>query len=62
MIAFILSTEAFSLEKSSVWVSQGRTFEMWVCPLVYALIGYCNEVIVFLLPIDILRVPKSSAV
>ncbi|KAM4115238.1 hypothetical protein ACJW30_04G133500 [Castanea mollissima] len=37
--------EAISLEKSTVWVTQGKTFEMWICPLVYALIGYCNDVI-----------------
>ncbi|KAK7852517.1 serine/threonine-protein kinase atm [Quercus suber] len=37
--------EAILLEKSTVWVTQGKTFEMWICPLVYALIGYCNDVI-----------------
>jgi len=45
MIVFILSAGAISLEKSTAWVTQGKTFEMWICPLVYALIGYCNDVI-----------------
>ncbi|OIV96965.1 hypothetical protein TanjilG_00547 [Lupinus angustifolius] len=37
--------EAFSLEKSDVWVTHGKTFEKWICPLVYSLIVYCNDVI-----------------
>ncbi|KAM3703878.1 hypothetical protein ACJW31_04G131600 [Castanea mollissima] len=37
--------EAISLEESTVWVTPGKTFEMWICPLVYALIGYCDDVI-----------------
>ncbi|XP_027337565.1 serine/threonine-protein kinase ATM [Abrus precatorius] len=37
--------EAISLEKSTVWATDGKTFEMWICPLVYSLIVYCNDVI-----------------
>ncbi|GMY24943.1 serine/threonine-protein kinase ATM isoform X1 [Fagus crenata] len=37
--------EAISLENSTVWVTRGKTFEMWICPLVYTLIGFCNDVI-----------------
>ncbi|XP_068483746.1 serine/threonine-protein kinase ATM isoform X2 [Phaseolus vulgaris] len=37
--------EAISLEKSTVWVTDGKTFEMWICPLVYSLIVYCSDVI-----------------
>ncbi|KAK7350621.1 hypothetical protein VNO77_09440 [Canavalia gladiata] len=38
--------EAISLEKSAVWATDGKTFEMWICPLVYSLVVYCNDVIV----------------
>ncbi|GAV63786.1 PI3_PI4_kinase domain-containing protein/FAT domain-containing protein/FATC domain-containing protein, partial [Cephalotus follicularis] len=37
--------EEISLEKSTVWETHDKTFEAWICPLVYALIGYCNDVI-----------------
>ncbi|MED6180994.1 hypothetical protein PIB30_015217 [Stylosanthes scabra] len=37
--------EAVSLEKSTVWETHGKSFEMWICPLVYSLIIYCNDVI-----------------
>ncbi|KAH1111940.1 hypothetical protein GYH30_010343 [Glycine max] len=37
--------EAISLEKSPVWVTDGKTFDMWICPLVYSLTVYCNDVI-----------------
>ncbi|XP_052731784.1 serine/threonine-protein kinase ATM isoform X5 [Vigna angularis] len=37
--------EATSLEKSTVWVTDGKTFEMWICPLVYSLIAYCSDAI-----------------
>ncbi|KAE8124229.1 hypothetical protein FH972_019134 [Carpinus fangiana] len=37
--------EAYSLEKSTVWVTHGKAFDTWICPLVYTLIGYCNDVI-----------------
>ncbi|KAI9087642.1 hypothetical protein K1719_030512 [Acacia pycnantha] len=36
--------EAISLEKSSVWLTHGKSFEMWICPLAYSLIVYCNDV------------------
>ncbi|KAL2340902.1 hypothetical protein Fmac_008842 [Flemingia macrophylla] len=37
--------EAISLEKSSVWETDGKTLEIWICPLVYSLVVYCNDVI-----------------
>ncbi|KAJ1384473.1 PIK-related kinase [Sesbania bispinosa] len=37
--------EAISLEKSTVWVTDGKSFAMWICPLVYSLVVYCNDVI-----------------
>ncbi|XVF54114.1 hypothetical protein PTKIN_Ptkin05aG0154900 [Pterospermum kingtungense] len=37
--------EDIFLEKSTTWVTHGKTFETWICPLVYSLIGYCNDVI-----------------
>ncbi|XP_057988495.1 serine/threonine-protein kinase ATM isoform X2 [Hevea brasiliensis] len=37
--------EAIPLEKPTIWETQNKTFEMWICPLVYSLIGYNNDVI-----------------
>ncbi|XP_045816356.1 serine/threonine-protein kinase ATM isoform X4 [Trifolium pratense] len=37
--------EAISLEKSTVWLTDGKSFEPWICPLAYSLIVYCNDVI-----------------
>lgn len=37
--------EAIPLEKSTVWATHGKTFDTWICPLVYSLIGLCNDVI-----------------
>ncbi|XAR50182.1 Non-specific serine/threonine protein kinase [Bertholletia excelsa] len=37
--------EAFSLEQPTIWKTQGKDYESWICPLVYALIGYCNDII-----------------
>ncbi|XP_059644264.1 serine/threonine-protein kinase ATM [Cornus florida] len=42
------SAEAISLEKSTIWETINKSFETWICPLVYALIGYCNDVILSL--------------
>ncbi|KAL3529546.1 hypothetical protein ACH5RR_008868 [Cinchona calisaya] len=39
------SAEAISLGNSSLWNTRAKTFDMWVCPLVYGLIGYCDDVI-----------------
>ncbi|CAH9111684.1 unnamed protein product [Cuscuta epithymum] len=40
------NAEAIPLESSTLWKTDGKTFEMWICPLVYALIGYCNDTII----------------
>ncbi|CAB4280796.1 unnamed protein product [Prunus armeniaca] len=37
--------EAIPLENSTVWVTDGKTFDTWICQLVYSLIGYCSDVI-----------------
>ncbi|XVF09293.1 hypothetical protein REPUB_Repub07fG0080200 [Reevesia pubescens] len=37
--------ENIFLEKSTTWVTHGKTFETWICPLVYSLVGYCSDVI-----------------
>ncbi|XP_008453086.1 serine/threonine-protein kinase ATM isoform X2 [Cucumis melo] len=37
--------EAISVESSTVWETNGKTFERWICPLVYSLIGHSNDVI-----------------
>lgn len=39
------SAEAIPLEKSTVWATHGKTFDTWICPLVYSLIGLCSDVI-----------------
>lgn len=33
------------MESSTVWETNGKTFEKWICPLVYSLIGHSNDVI-----------------
>ncbi|XP_050221682.1 serine/threonine-protein kinase ATM isoform X2 [Mercurialis annua] len=37
--------EAISLEESNLWETSNKTFEKWICPLVYSLIGYSNDII-----------------
>ncbi|XP_034214644.1 serine/threonine-protein kinase ATM isoform X13 [Prunus dulcis] len=37
--------EAIPLENSTVWVTDCKTFDTWICQLVYSLIGYCSDVI-----------------
>ncbi|XP_010663180.1 serine/threonine-protein kinase ATM isoform X4 [Vitis vinifera] len=37
--------EAIPLEKSTIWKTHEKTFEMWICPLVHSLIGFCNDTI-----------------
>ncbi|KAJ8771786.1 hypothetical protein K2173_026963 [Erythroxylum novogranatense] len=40
------ATEAIPLEESIVWETHNKTFEMWICPLVYSLIRYsCDPII-----------------
>nr|XP_027123123.1 serine/threonine-protein kinase ATM isoform X2 [Coffea arabica] len=40
------NAEAISLENSAMWKTRDKTFDMWVCPLVYGLIGYCDDIII----------------
>ncbi|XP_062116266.1 serine/threonine-protein kinase ATM isoform X3 [Humulus lupulus] len=37
--------EAISLGTSTLWVTHGKTFETWICPLAHLLCGYCTDVI-----------------
>ncbi|XP_022135092.1 serine/threonine-protein kinase ATM isoform X3 [Momordica charantia] len=37
--------EAISVESTTVWETNDKTFEKWICPLVYSLIGHSNDVI-----------------
>ncbi|PON35174.1 Phosphatidylinositol 3-kinase, Vps34 type, partial [Parasponia andersonii] len=39
------TSEAISLGSSTLWVTHGKTFETWICPLAHLLCGYCNDVI-----------------
>ncbi|CAO2819072.1 unnamed protein product [Amaranthus hypochondriacus] len=38
------TAEGKSLEDSSLWNTCDKTFESWICPLVYSLIGHCSDV------------------
>ncbi|KAK3004627.1 hypothetical protein RJ639_019504 [Escallonia herrerae] len=54
----ITDAEAISLEKSNIWDTGDKTFERWISPLVYALIGYCDDIVpryIFLLPVTCLQ-------
>ncbi|PIA61953.1 hypothetical protein AQUCO_00200149v1 [Aquilegia coerulea] len=37
--------DAASLQNSSLWTTHGKTYEMWICPLAYSLIGYSDDII-----------------
>ncbi|GAB4845684.1 hypothetical protein Ancab_039087 [Ancistrocladus abbreviatus] len=37
--------EAKSLEEESLWSTNDKTYELWICPLVYSLVGYCSDII-----------------
>lgn len=45
LVLLNFSAEAMPLENSSVWETSGKTFEAWICPLVFSLIGHCTDVI-----------------
>ncbi|CAN6483726.1 unnamed protein product [Victoria cruziana] len=38
------SLEATSLEESFLWQTNGKTFEKWICPLLYSLIHHSKDV------------------
>lgn len=40
-----ITAEAISVESTTVWETNDKTFEKWICPLVYSLIGHSNDVI-----------------
>ncbi|KAL2936046.1 Serine/threonine-protein kinase ATM [Bienertia sinuspersici] len=39
-----LLAEGKSLEDSALWNTFDKTFESWICPLVYSLIGHCSDI------------------
>ncbi|XP_077244126.1 serine/Threonine-kinase ATM-like protein isoform X2 [Tasmannia lanceolata] len=41
----ISNAEAISLEDASIWNTHEKTYEMWICPLVYSLINHTNDTI-----------------
>ncbi|KAK9117160.1 hypothetical protein Sjap_016107 [Stephania japonica] len=38
------SAEMTSISKSSLWSTCGKTYEMWICPLSFSLIGHCSDI------------------
>lgn len=55
-----LNAEALSLKNSAIWKTDGKTFETWICPLVCALIEYCDDKILRLCQ-DIVLVKSEVA-
>ncbi|CAK9137602.1 unnamed protein product [Ilex paraguariensis] len=43
--SFSNNAEAISLENTAIWMTRDKSFETWICPLSYALIGYCDDII-----------------
>ncbi|KAH6798041.1 Serine/Threonine-kinase ATM-like protein [Perilla frutescens var. hirtella] len=39
------NAKSISIEDSTVWTTTDKTFEAWICPLVYALISFCDDLI-----------------
>ncbi|XP_017218492.1 serine/threonine-protein kinase ATM [Daucus carota subsp. sativus] len=37
--------DEISVKKSDIWKTHGKSFESWICSLVHALIGYCDDII-----------------
>ncbi|XP_052181201.1 serine/threonine-protein kinase ATM isoform X3 [Diospyros lotus] len=52
--------EAISLEKSTAWRTDGKNFETWISPLVYVLIGYCEDMILRLCQDIVLVKPEVA--
>lgn len=40
-----VSDKSISIEDTTMWTTTDKTFEGWICPLVYALISYCDDLI-----------------
>lgn len=55
-----LNAKALSLKTSAIWKTDGKTFETWICPLVCALIEYCDDKILRLCQ-DIVLVKSEVA-
>ncbi|PIN15510.1 Non-specific serine/threonine protein kinase [Handroanthus impetiginosus] len=39
------NAKPISIEDSTVWTTFDKTFDAWICPLVYAMISYCDDLI-----------------
>ncbi|CAI0398621.1 unnamed protein product, partial [Linum tenue] len=37
--------EAVPLQDSTLWNTSRKTFEAWICPVVYSMLGFCNDTI-----------------
>ncbi|CAN0900398.1 Serine/threonine-protein kinase ATM [Linum grandiflorum] len=37
--------EAVPLDDSTLWSTSNKSFEMWICPLVYSMLGFCEDLI-----------------
>ncbi|CAN1347706.1 Serine/threonine-protein kinase ATM [Linum perenne] len=37
--------EAVPLDDSTLWSTSNKSFEMWICPLVFSMLGFCDDVI-----------------
>ncbi|KAI3684521.1 hypothetical protein L6452_33745 [Arctium lappa] len=39
------NAQSISIEKATIWETRDKTFQTWICQLVYALIYYCDDTI-----------------
>ncbi|KAL6513039.1 hypothetical protein OROMI_034636 [Orobanche minor] len=56
----LAQSKSVSIEDSTVWSTYDKTFEAWICPLVCALISYCDDLILRLCQ-DIVLVKSEVA-
>ncbi|KAK4394662.1 Serine/threonine-protein kinase ATM, partial [Sesamum angolense] len=56
----VACAKSISIEDSTVWTTFDKTFEAWICPLVYAMINYCDDLILRLCQ-DIVLVKSEVA-
>ncbi|XP_020548356.1 serine/threonine-protein kinase ATM [Sesamum indicum] len=54
------NSKSISIADSTVWATFDKTFEAWICPLVYAMINYCDDLILRLCQ-DIVLVKSEVA-
>ncbi|KAL0417040.1 UNVERIFIED_CONTAM: Serine/threonine-protein kinase ATM [Sesamum latifolium] len=59
-LSTMVDAKSISIEDSTVWTTFDKTFEAWICPLVYAMINYCDDLILRLCQ-DIVLVKSEVA-